>query len=105
MKDVDEFTDAWQAYGRAQADALWIRDVWIKAGRPLIQESPNGLAGRHPLWRVMLEAEAHAARFRAELGQTPKSAKALAHRRPGRPVGANSAPDRIAPARVTLKSV
>jgi hypothetical protein len=45
----------------------YVRDLWIAEGRPLTQESTNGLLGRHPLWRVMLEAEAHAARFRSEL--------------------------------------
>ena len=95
MKGADESADAVEAYERAQADALHVRDLWIEAGRPLIQESTNGLLGRHPLWRVMVEAEAHAARFRSELGQTPKSAKAVIRRGPGRPAGAASSPDRL----------
>jgi hypothetical protein len=99
MPDADEFRDAVEAYERAQADASYVRDLWIAEGRPLIQESTNGLLGRHPLWRVMLEAEAHAARFRSELGQTPKSVR----RGPGRPVGATSAADR-AP-RVRLRAL
>jgi hypothetical protein len=104
VTDADEFKDATDAYRRAMRDAEYIRGVWVEAGRPLMQESTNGLLGRHPLWRVMLEAEAHAARFRAELGRTPRSAKAAIQRGPGRPAGAASAPDR-APAKVTLRSV
>jgi hypothetical protein len=104
VTDADEFRDALEAYERAQTDAAYIRNTWIEAGRPLTQESTNGLLGRHPLWRVMLEAETHAARFRSELGRTPRSAKAAIRRGPGRPTGASSAPDR-APANVTLRSV
>jgi hypothetical protein len=62
-------SDAVDSYERAQADALYVRSLWIAEGRPLVQQSTNGLLGRHPLWRVMLEAETHAARFRSELGQ------------------------------------
>ena len=87
MKDADEFADAVDAYERAQADALYVRGLWVAEGRPLVQQSTNGLLGRHPIWRVMLEAEAHAARFRSELGRTPRSAKAAIRRGPGRPVG------------------
>ena len=95
MTDTDEFPDAVRAYELAMEVAAHVRSMWIAAGRPLTQQSTNGLLGRHPLWRVMLEAEAHAARFRSELGQTPKSAKAVVRRAPGRPVGAASAPDRM----------
>jgi hypothetical protein len=95
VKDADEFADAVDAYERAQADALYVRGLWIGEGRPLIQQATNGLLGRHPLWRVMLEAEAHAARFRGELGLTPRSAKTVIRRGPGRPAGAASSPDRV----------
>jgi hypothetical protein len=95
VKGADEFKDAVQAYERAQADAFYVRDLWIAEGRPLVQQATNGLLGRHPLWRVMLESETHAARFRSELGRTPRSAKAAIRRGPGRPVGAASSPDRV----------
>ena len=49
VKDADEFADAVEAYERAQADALYVRGLWIAEGRPLIQQSTNGLLGRHPL--------------------------------------------------------
>lgn len=62
MKEADEFADAVDAYERAQADAVYVRGLWIAEERPLVQQSTNGLFGRHPLWRVMLEAEVHAVR-------------------------------------------
>lgn len=95
MTGTDEFPDAMKAYGRAMEVAAYVRGVWVEAGRPLTQESTNGLVGRHPLWRVMVEAETHAMRFRAELGLLPRSAKAAIHRGPGRPAGAVSSPDRL----------
>jgi hypothetical protein len=95
VTDADEFKDAVEAYERAEADALYVRGLWIAQGRPLIQQATNGLLGRHPLWRVMLEAEVHAARFRSELGRTPRSAKAAIQRGPDRPAGAASSPDRV----------
>ena len=95
MTDSDEFADAVESYERAQADAVYVPDLWIAGGRPVVQASTNSLLGRHPLWRVMLEAEAHAARFRAELGRTLRSAKAVIRRGPGRPAGAASSPDRV----------
>ena len=49
MTDADEFADAVEAYGRAQADGLYVRGLWIAEGRPLVQQSTNGLLGRHPL--------------------------------------------------------
>jgi hypothetical protein len=95
VTDTDHFKDAIDAYERAMRDAEYIRGAWIEAGRPLTQQSTNGLLGRHPLWRVMLEAETHAMRFRAELGLTPRSAKAVIRRERGRPPGAASSPDRV----------
>ena len=103
MKDADEFADAVEAYRRAMEVAVYVRDTWIETGRPLIQESTNGLLGRHPLWRAMVEAETHAMRFRAELGLSPRSAKALSTRRSGRPAGSASAPDRVP--RVKLRAL
>jgi hypothetical protein len=104
VTEPDPFQDATDAYARVVADAEYIRGVGFEAGRPLIQESTNGLLGRHPLWRVMLESEMQAMRFRAELGLTPRSAKAAIRRGPGRPAGAVSALDRV-PEKVTLRSV
>ena len=57
----------------------------------------HGAAGVHPLVKVMLETSRSAARHAARLGLTPASARRVyPQRRPGRPVGAVSAPDRRA---------
>jgi hypothetical protein len=52
VKHADEFADAVEAYERAQADALYVRGLWIAEGRPLMQQATNALLGRHPMWRV-----------------------------------------------------
>lgn len=96
MKNLDLVADAVGAYERAQSDAAYIRGVWVEAGRPLTQESTNGLLGRHPLWRVMLESEWHVMRMRVGLAKVPRGR--------GRPTGATSAPDRVQPG-VRLKRV
>ena len=61
----------------------------------------NGMAGIHPVLKAWEQAATQAARFAGELGLTPMSAARLGRlgvrRRPGRPVGANSAPDRRDP--------
>ena len=72
-----------------------VRSEWVAAGRPLVQEAPNMMLGRHPLWRCLLEAEVHALRFRSELVKVPRGR--------GRPPGAVSAADRVP--KLTLKSV
>ena len=90
MKDLDLVGDAVQAYERAESDAAHIRGVWVEAGRPLTQESNNGMLGRHPLWRVMLESEAHAMRMRVSLARV-----GVGPRGRGRPPGAVSAADRV----------
>ena len=87
MKNTDPFADAVEAYERAQEMAEYVRCVWVDAGRPLVQESTNGLLGRHRLWRVMLESEAHAMRMRVGLLKVPRGR--------GRPPGAVSAADRV----------
>jgi hypothetical protein len=101
MSDGERFKDAMAAYKRCVADADYVRSEWVKAGRPLMQTSANGMAGVHPLLKAMHECEAIANRLRGELGLTPRTAN---RRGPGRPTGAASAPDR-APATVTLRSV
>jgi hypothetical protein len=69
------------------------RAEWVRESRPLVQV--HGAAGVHPLVKVMLETSRSAAYHGAQLGMDPASAKRInPHRRPGRPVGANSAPDR-----------
>ena len=69
------------------------RAEWERENRPLIQV--HGAASVHPLMKLMMETARSAAYHGAQLGMDPASAKRInPHRRPGRPIGANSAPDR-----------
>jgi hypothetical protein len=77
--------DALRAYGLAHDRAEYVRAEWAKAGMPLTVLLANGVEARHPLWRVLLEAETSLVKARASL----KSAD-----RRGRPVGSSSAADR-----------
>lgn len=71
------------------------RAEWIREKRPLIQV--HGASGIHPLMKLMMETARSAAWHGAQLGMDPASAKRIyPHRRPGRPLGAVSAPDRVA---------
>jgi len=71
------------------------RAEWERADRPFVQV--HGAAGVHPLVKIMLETSRSTAFHGAQLGMDPASAKRInPHRRPGRPVGANSSPDRRA---------
>lgn len=71
---------------------------WRRAGRPMLSENPNGAAGVHPLFKALLEARREASRCRVEVGLVA-SAKTRASKG-GRPVGASSAKDRPAAAKV-----
>lgn len=102
----ERFPDAFAAYQRAVADAEFVRAAWVEAGRPIVADHANGSCGVSPLFKSVGDAETIAARLRSELGLSPKSAKAVIHRRPGRPVGSVSAPDRVrARPGVQLRSV
>ncbi len=79
-----------EAYDLAQARAVYARAEWAKAGSPLQFTHGNGVVGPHQLWKALLEAESFALRCRSAL-------KASA--RAGRPVGAQSAPDRGVPSK------
>jgi Phage terminase, small subunit len=102
---VSDFQDAEEAYARAVADADYVREQWIAAKRPVVLVKPSGLSRVHPLLQAVQESETLANRLRGELGLTPKSAKAAIRRGPGRPAGAASALDRIAPSVVKLRGV
>jgi hypothetical protein len=97
---ADLFPDAVAAYRRSVADVDYVRGLWVDAGRPLVADHGNGSAGIHPLLRAVQESEVLANRLRGELELSPRSAKSVIRRGPGRPTGAASAPDR-APAKVT----
>jgi hypothetical protein len=75
------------------ADGLFAE--WVRDDRPLVFMQPNRALGQHPLVVGWLAAARVAAGFGCELGLSPMAAARLGPRRsPGRPVGANSAPDR-----------
>ncbi len=78
--------------------AEYARQEWERLERPIRDTFANGMAGIHPLLKAWEQAATQTGRFAAELGMTPMSAARLgklgARRGPGRPVGANSAPDR-----------
>ena len=76
--------------------AEYARLEWERLKRPMRDTFANGTSGVHPLLKAYEQAEAQSARFAAELGLTPASAKRINPlRRPGRPAGAVSAPDRV----------
>jgi hypothetical protein len=82
-------------YARAEDVAARASAEWERAKRPLVQV--HGAAGVHPLVKIMLEAERAAAYHGAQLGLDPASAKRIGVvRGRGRPLGAVSAPDRVA---------
>jgi hypothetical protein len=66
-----------------------------RISRPLMQV--HGAAGVHPLVKIVLETARMAAFHGAQLGLDPASAKRIGvSRGRGRPIGAVSAPDRLA---------
>ena len=84
-------------FARAVDDAEGARSEWIAAGRPFLITKPSGRLAVHPLVEVTRMMETRVLRSATELGMTPASA--APRRRPGRPLGAVSAPDRRAPIR------
>jgi hypothetical protein len=95
--DYERYAAAVRRYVLAVDTAEYARQEWERLERPMRDAFANGMAGVHPVLKAYEQAEAQAARFAAELGLTPASAKRVNPlRRPGRPVGANSAPDRRA---------
>jgi len=100
-EDAARFRTALLRYVYAEDLAARARAAWEREKRPLMQV--HGAAGVHPLVKIVLEAERAAAYHGAQLGLDPASAKRIGvSRGRGRPVGANSAPDRRLPA-VKLK--
>lgn len=83
--ELDPGADAVEAYKYAQARYLEARKTWESEGKPYTVWLANGVESQSPLWKVMIEAETVAARLRDKLA----TKKAV-----GRPVGAQSAPDR-----------
>ena len=98
--DFVRFQSAVLRYVYAVDMADRMRAEWVRLGRPLVFVQPNKAQGQHPLIVGFLAASKGAAAGAAELGLTPMSDARLRRlgvwRGPGRPVGANSAPDRVA---------
>ena len=93
-----EYAAALERYVNAVEVADAARREWERLQRPLIGRYANGTEGLHPLVSTMEKLDRAASRYAAELGLTPASAKRLGPSRGrGRPVGANSAPDRALP--------
>ena len=94
-EDAARFRTALLSYAHAVDLETRARAEWERENRPLIQV--HGAAGVHPLVKIMLETSRSAAYHGAQLGMDPASSKRIhPRRRPGRPMGANSAPDRRA---------
>jgi hypothetical protein len=84
-------------YARAVDVAGRVRAEWVRGGRLIVACNPNGASGVHPVLKAVFESERMAADLGARLGLHPASAKRIwPHRGRGRPVGAVSAPDRLA---------
>jgi terminase small subunit-like protein len=98
--DVAAFRTAVTAYVRAVDIADRARDEWYAAKRPIVFRQPNGATGVHPLVSAIVATSRSVMSHAGELGLTPMSAARLGRlgvrRGPGRPVGSNSAPDRVA---------
>jgi hypothetical protein len=93
--DATRFRTAIVSYAYAVDLESRARAEWEREDRPLIQV--HGAAGVHPLMRLMIDTSRAASYHGAQLGLDPASARRVhPHRRPGRPLGANSAPDRAA---------
>jgi len=93
-EDAARFRTALLSYVYAVDLESRARAEWEREGRPLLQV--HGAAGVHPLMKLMMETARSAAFHGAQLGLDPASAKRInPQRRPGRPMGAVSAPDRV----------
>lgn len=90
-------TDAVQRYADAIALGVELRAEWEAHGRPLTELGSMRQPIPHPLVKMIGDADLLADRFGAKVGlAAPPPAK-----RVGRPRGATSAPDRVAPPRLT----
>jgi hypothetical protein len=84
-------------FARACDVAAMARAGWEAEGCPLTLTQPNRSVGVHPVLAVMLAWERAASDRGGELGLSPASAKRVGPSRGrGRPLGSNSAPDRVA---------
>lgn len=96
--DQKLFTEAIDQYARAVQRSHLVMQKWIEEGRPLTDLGSMRQTIEHPLVKMIREHEKSAADLAKRVGLEPN---ARAKGRPGRPVGAASAPDRAAPPAVT----
>ena len=93
--DLGGFRDAVERYCRAVDLEVRVRREWEASARPLLVK--HGAVGIHPLVKLLASTAAVAADHGARLGLDPMSSKRLhGPGHGGRPMGANSAPDRVA---------
>lgn len=92
-REVRPFEDALASYARAEQLRESVERVWIGNGRQLTTVFPNGAVATAPDFKLLTDAEEAVARRLAALGLVP--VKAPKRDAGGRPVGANSAPDRL----------
>jgi hypothetical protein len=97
---VASFRTAVVAYVRAVDVADRARAEWVAEGRPIVFRQPNGATGVHPLVSALWSTSRSVTLHGGQVGLTPMSAARLMRlgerRGRGRPVGANSSPDRRA---------
>lgn len=105
--DASRFRAAIDRYTLAVEVADQARREWDKLDRPLWTKGSLGQLVEHPLIRTMDRLERAAAGFGDSLGLSPMAERRLGRVGVvGRPLGANSAPDRVAvPPIVKLKAV
>jgi hypothetical protein len=88
-----------ERYARAVDFAERVRAEWIGHGKPYLYDHVNGAKVIHPLVKLLRDAERDAAMYARDVLLDPSVAT---KRKPGRPLGAASALDRVAPPVVTL---
>lgn len=98
-EDFPKFQAAVERYVNAVEVADAARQEWERLNRPMTSIGSQGQEVEHPFLRTMERLDRSAAAFGAALGLDPVSARRLGRVGvPGRPVGAESAPDRRAEA-------
>lgn len=92
--DPERFFDAVVAFARAIDMLESVRRDWVSHGRPWVASYSNGAEAVHPLVKLIRDLESDAHRARKALKLEPDAIKRAG---PGRPPGAGSSADRVAP--------
>lgn len=88
------FTEAVDRYVCAVELGAKLRQEWQRVGEPLLAEGSMRQDIPHPLVKMIADADREAARYSSAIGLDP--AVKVPGRKPGRPAGSSSAPDRAA---------